>query len=193
MNRIRINRKKILPKKAKKVFSGVIFDVYHWDQKVFDGSTQTFEMLKRPDTAVVIPTTIDRKILVQYEEQPHKGKFISFPGGRVSDPINIDLEAARELSEETGYSSLKLKLWKEIQPTSKMDYMVYYFIAQGCKKVTNQKLDKGERIEVRPLSLDELIKLFVEDKFRGTEIKVDFLKAYYDKNIHKQLERILFG
>ena len=31
-----------LPEQAKKVFDGEIFDVYQWDQEMYDGSTETF-------------------------------------------------------------------------------------------------------------------------------------------------------
>ena len=46
-----------MPEHAKKVFSGVMFDVYQWEQEMYDGSTATFEKLTRPDTAQVIPVT----------------------------------------------------------------------------------------------------------------------------------------
>ncbi len=36
-----------IPPNAKRVFKGIIFDVYQWQQKMFDGSKETFEMLKR--------------------------------------------------------------------------------------------------------------------------------------------------
>ena len=45
---------KLVPADADKVFEGVIYDVYHWDQTLYDGSKAKFEMLKRPDTVVII-------------------------------------------------------------------------------------------------------------------------------------------
>lgn len=45
---------KLLPKEAKKVFSGVISEVYQWPQELFDGTTATFEMIKRPDTVKIV-------------------------------------------------------------------------------------------------------------------------------------------
>jgi len=41
-----------LTSQAQRVFKGIIFDVYQWKQKMFDGSQGIFEMLKRPDTAL---------------------------------------------------------------------------------------------------------------------------------------------
>lgn len=44
-----------IPSHAVKVFSGVIFDVYQWQQELFNGETATFEALRRPSTVVIIP------------------------------------------------------------------------------------------------------------------------------------------
>ena len=44
--------KQQLPKNAKRVFKGKIFDVYQWDQKMFDNSVEIFEKMKRTDTNV---------------------------------------------------------------------------------------------------------------------------------------------
>lgn len=35
-----------IPDHAKCVFKGVIFDVYQWEQKLYNGTTTTFEKLK---------------------------------------------------------------------------------------------------------------------------------------------------
>ena len=49
----RLVSKQPLPKNARKIFSGILFDVYQWDVKGYNGSTRTFEKLKRPDAAMV--------------------------------------------------------------------------------------------------------------------------------------------
>jgi len=77
-----MSKKNKLPKNARRVFKGEIFEVWQWPQKMYDGSTETFEMLKRPDTAVVIPVVGD-KILILTQAQPNRPKaFYSIAGGR---------------------------------------------------------------------------------------------------------------
>src|SRR6266567_3374658 len=86
-----------MPKEVKKVFSGVLFDVYQWQQKQYDGSYKTFEKIKRSDTVTVIPITNDRKIILTEQEQPATDPFIGFPGGVIDldeDPLET---AKREL------------------------------------------------------------------------------------------------
>lgn len=74
--------KQPMPENAKRVFKGILFDVYQWQVNGYDGSTKTFEKLKRPDTAMVIPVTEDGKIILAFQEQPYKKPFVGLIGGR---------------------------------------------------------------------------------------------------------------
>ena len=91
--------KRTIPPNAKQVFKGVIYDVYHWEQELFDGTKTIFEMLKRPDTVEIIPITSEGKILINYEEQG-LAQFICVPGGRVDrgeDPEAVAKDEIKEL------------------------------------------------------------------------------------------------
>lgn len=138
-----------IPDTAELVFKGVIFDVYQWQQTMYDGSVETFEMIKRPDTVIVI-AIIDDKIIVLNDEQPHRSPKLSFPGGRADKGDETWLEAAkREVLEETGYS---FETWRQvmvIEDQPKIQHAVVYFIAQDVISRGEQQLDVGERIEVR--------------------------------------------
>src|SRR3989338_296819 len=120
-----------LPPQAKKVFAGQIFDVYQWDQTLFDGTTAVFEMLKRPNSVEVIATSGD-KILVAEEEQPGRPPFYTLVGGRQEVGEPPEDAGKRELLEESGCISHDWELYKEFQPTSKIDWTIYIYIARGC-------------------------------------------------------------
>ncbi len=175
---------KPLPANAKKVFSGIIYDVYQWPQQLFDGSSTTFEMLKRPDTVIIIPIltaeeiqllqdnnnskdqsftfsdTPGPKLIITNQEQPQKGQFYSFPGGRIDDTDYDELAGAkRELLEETGLSFKNWKLIQVKQPLNKIDWLVYTFVATGLLEQTSQRLDAGERIQVQVLDFTEVMQL----------------------------------
>jgi ADP-ribose pyrophosphatase len=153
----------LVPEAAQRVFKGIIFDVYHWQQEMFNGSRETFEMLKRPDTVTVIPIVGD-KILTLEDEQPHSGKRMSFPGGRVDPADTSTLEAAkREVLEETGYEFTNWKLINVTQPHTKLEWFIYFYIVWDGHKTSEPHLDVGERITVNGLAFAEA-KSFVVNK-----------------------------
>lgn len=167
--------KRTVPDDAKLVFHGSIFDVYQWQQKLYDGSTMTFEHLKRVNTAQVI-AVVDGKILIQEEEQPGMEPFFSLPGGRCDSYEEAMLDAAkRELIEETGYASDDWELWKEDNPATKITWTIGTFIARNCRKVQESHLDAGEKISSRLITLDEFLALAEHPKFRDVFLMPDLL------------------
>ncbi len=165
-----------LPENAKKVFKGVLFDVYQWEQEMFDGSKEIFEKLKRSDTANIIAFTEDRKVIVLEQEQPYKGKFYSLPGGRIEDGESPEEGAKRELLEETGYEAGTLELFNSSQIISKLDWINYVFVAKGCRKVSEQNLDAGEKIKVDLVDFDEFLEMIFSQKIKSSELVMKFLK-----------------
>lgn len=191
---IRPKLKREIPKDAKKVLSGVIFDVYQWQQKMFDGSYSTFEMLKRPDTVDILAVTKDKKILLLEQEQPGRDKFLCIPAGRV-DKDETPLEAAkRELLEETGYKATSYELLYTSQPAgSFIDWILYGFVAKGCQKVKDQNPDAGEKIKVREISFDEFVKTAGSKDFRDIELTLKVLRASVNKGEMDKLKKRLIG
>lgn len=149
------------------VFKGEIFEVYQWPQKMYDGTTATFEMLKRPDTLKVLAIK-DDKVVILNQKQPDSDKsFLDLPGGRHDYENEDELVAAkRETLEETGMTFKNWRLIKLEQPHSKIDWFVYLFLATGFESQQEQKLDNGENIEVELVSFGELKNLVNEPKAR---------------------------
>lgn len=171
-----------MPEDATLVFKGKLFDVYQWQQQMYDGTYQTFEKLKRPDTVVVFAVLDDGSILLTKQEQPGKSLFIGAAGGIVDEGEEIEEAAARELLEETGYRAKELILWHSEQPVSKIDWAVYTFIAKGLEKVDEQRLDAGEKITLHPVTFDEFIDTALRNEFTEREI----VKYIYEAKIDKQ-------
>ena len=182
--------KQPLPDNAKVIFKGKLFDVYQWEQELFDGSKTIFEKLKRPDTVVIFPVLPDGKILLIKQEQPGKGLFISTPGGRVDEGEEILAAAKRELLEETGYEAEEYILWDSQQPVSKIEWAVYTFVAKGLKKVSEANPDAGEKVEPFLVNLDELIDVAVKKEFSERELVNKFVEAKYDPEKRKELEKL---
>ncbi len=181
-----------VPKEAKLVFKGVIFEVWQWEQEMFDGTKETFEMLRRPDTASVLAVVGD-KILLQKEEQPGRPQFVTVPGGRCDDGEEPVDAAKRELLEETGFVSDDVELLAEHHPPGKIDWVMYAYVARNCKKVAEPHLDSGERIEPYLVSFDELLEHADDSNFRATEIREMLVRAQSDAAYREALRKKLFG
>lgn len=163
-----------IPEHAKLVFKGVIFDVYQWEQEMYDGSHATFEMLKRPDTILILPTMGD-KIILSHQEQPSKPAFDSFLGGRAEEGEDSLESAKRELLEEGGLVSDNWELIKTYEPFSKFEWKIYLYVARDCKKIAEQHLDPGEKITLYEASFEEFVKKISNESFWGGEITLDIL------------------
>ncbi len=146
----------LIPDNAELVFEGKIFDVYQWPQAMFDGSTATFEMLRRPDTVQVVAIK-DGKLVMVNDEQPNRASQLHFPGGRADHDGESWLSAAqRELKEETG---MTFSTWKMIlvhQPLIKVEWFVVWFMATGFESSGAQTLDNGEKITVELCDYDQI-------------------------------------
>lgn len=129
---------------------------------MYDGTIETFEMLKRPDTVQVIPVVGD-KIWLTEEEQPHHKRGRGFLGGRVDEGEDPLVAAKRELLEEAGLESDDWQLYTSIEPAVKMDWTIYYYIARNCRKVAEPHLDAGEKIEVKAVDFDEFMDFAASD------------------------------
>ena len=172
------------------VFKGEIFEVYQWEQSMFDGSKAIFERLKRPNTVGIIPVTEDGKLILIHEEQPGgRPPFPSIAGGRMEEGEEPEEAIKRELLKETGYQCEELILWKEIRPVAKMDWTIYTFIGKRAKKVSEPKLDPGERIQVDLVSFDEFVEEICKEDFYSysPEVTIEFLKAKADPEAMQEL------
>lgn len=149
----------LIPEQAELKFKGEVFDVYQWPQAMYDGTTATFEMLKREDTVSVIAIK-DDKIVIEHQIQPHQDWFYDYPGGRHDNPAEDELAAAkRELREEAGMTFKTWKLVEVVQPFNKADWFIYTFIATDFESQGPQELDGGEKIDLMEVTLDELNEL----------------------------------
>lgn len=179
-----IHMKKI-PDNAKKVFEGVIFDMYHWEQEMFDGSKSVFEAIRRHPSVTIIAAT-NNKIIFNNEQQPGKLPFSTLPGGQVEGEETPLSTAKRELIEETGFESDSWEEWfvADASNMSKLEWNIHYFVARNCIKKTEPHLDGGEKIETTFLSLEELL-----EKRRGMTNRSAALEERLEKAANDETEK----
>lgn len=181
-----------LPAKAKRVFKGVLFEVWQWRQKMYDGRVETFERIVRSDSVQVIAVVGD-KIVTQEQLQPSWSKrWITFPGGRADEGDDILEEAKRELLEETGYVSDDWVLWKTTKPSMTVIFTIYIFVARNCRKVARPRLDGGEKITNKLVSFDKFLMLSENPRFRESEVAAEMLRARLVKRNRAKFHKLLF-
>ena len=121
----------------------------------------SFSILEAPDWINVIALTTEKKIvLVEQYRYGTEVQTLELPGG-VCDPGETPLVTSkRELLEETGFSA---KEWVYLGNVSSNPAMMtnhtHTYLAKGCVKTHDQKLDGNERINVHEIPLEEFLDL----------------------------------
>ena len=180
-----------IPKQAKCVFKGVIFDTYQWEQEMFDGSKATFEMLKRPHGTRIIAIQ-DDKIIVCREQQPAGKEVVGTFGGRVDEGETPIEGAKRELLEESGLTSDDWEILSEQEPyPEKMDFTLHTFVARNCKKIQEPSKDPGEKIKIISVNFEEFIEIVLDkDSPITKEFALDILKMKEQGNLENFKQKL---
>lgn len=184
------DKTKKIPDHARVAFKGVIHEIWQWEQEMFDGTFSLYEVVKRKNTVTILAVTTDKKIIVNYEQQPHRGKFIAISGG-IAEDYGSDLDnAKRELEEETGFVSESWELFMkyDVLGNRKIEWFDLFYIARDCKKTGKIKLDPGEKIETKLFGFNEFIEIIQHPEFRNRNLK-DLIKL---KGV-EEFRKYLFG
>lgn len=182
-----------IPKHAKRVFKGVVFDTYQWKQKLFDGSYATFEKIKRADSAGVIPVADNKKIILAEQVLPGHKPFIGILGGRIDEGESPLQAAKRELLEESGCVAEKYILWDAVQLFPTIDWAAYTFIAKGIKRVQEVSLDAGEKIKLKKVSFDEFVDLMTSEKCRDIDLALKLFRLQKNPKEFEKTRKLFVG
>ena len=103
--------------------------------------------------AIILPITEDNNtiLVVQSRSSTLETVSVELPAGYIEQEETPIVGAERELLEETGYLPKRLILLDK--------FYNYSFLAQDCKKVQDQSLDKDEALRFFECSIPEAMEL----------------------------------
>lgn len=172
---------------AKKVFEGIRFDVYQWEQELFDGEKATFEIVKRLDSVVIFGVD-NNEIIVVKEKQPHwdKEHMVVVAGG-MNKGEEPEAAARREFEEETGLVMKDFELVSVTQETPGVEWFIYVYIARNIVATKEKQLDGGEQNEIVRISFEEMVRMFRNREFLYNS---SFIETYLLQNKEEVLKNI---
>ena len=132
-----------------------------------------------PDAALVVAITSDNHIILKREYRFACGEdILECPAGMVESGEDPLTTAKRELLEETGYVSDQWTWFGATrESTSKLTNRMWLFMARDCKKVSDQRLDRNEQVEVIRIPLAEAVEMVMENQINANSSAHAILKA----------------
>ena len=159
------------------LFSGRIFDVGLEDHLLPNGRQVTFEVIRHPGGAAVLPVLADGRLLLIRQYRPVVGAMIyEIPAGRLEPGESPLLCVGRELAEETGYHAAEIaplgSLWSTV---GFCDERVDLFVATELSRVESSP-EADEVIELAPMSLEEALQRLEQGDILDSKTQIALLR-----------------
>ncbi len=164
------------------VAHGAIIDYYQDTMQIPNGNIAKWDFIKHNGAAAVVPVDDrGRLIMVRQYRNALERYTIEIPAGGLQSPQEPTKEAAaRELSEETGYSSNELELLISIRTTVAFcDEKIDIYVANNLVK-GEQHLDEDEYVQVSAYTVDELVEMIYKGEIEDSKT-VSAILAYKNK------------
>ncbi|HAS45123.1 MAG TPA: hypothetical protein DCS93_31865 [Microscillaceae bacterium] len=127
-------------------------------KRVFElptGKSMEYDIVAGGNFASIAAITKDAQVLLVRQFRPGPERILmSTPSGYIDTNEAPEVAARRELLEETGYQAEEV-FFKKIVTLPYGTGSQYCFVATGCEKVQEQRLDDTEFIEVVTMNLSD--------------------------------------
>lgn len=134
--------------------------------------SQLIKNNKEGNSTIILPVTKEGNVLLVIQPRvfTKRGVGIELPAGYIEDGEEAVDAAKRELREETGYEAKKLEcVGNFYQDQGCSSAMNYLFVALGCEKKYEQKLDEDEFVKYFECTYDEALELVEMGYIQGAE------------------------
>lgn len=163
-------------RQTKEIHSGRIFRVHQETVTLPNGLTADVDIVRHPGAAAVVPFLDEFTIVLLRQYRHALREFIwEIPAGTLSqgeDPLEC---ARRELREETGYESARMRKLSEITPVpGYSDERVHLYVAEDLRK-TAQHLDEDEILVTEEVPLNTALNMIRDGEIRDAKTIVGLL------------------
>jgi 8-oxo-dGTP pyrophosphatase MutT (NUDIX family) len=147
------------------------------------GAEKDFVVLEFPDWVNVVPVAEDgRLVLIRQYRHGISAPTWEIPGGVIDHGEEPQHAAVRELLEETGYTSEKVRQLGRVSPNPAIQgNWSYSFLAENCRDTGVRNLDPFEDIEVRLFALEEIPDLIRQEKICNSMVINAFAFMWMEK------------
>lgn len=142
------------------IFDGRILSLALEEHSLPDGRSASFEVVRHPGGAAVLPVLADGRILLIRQLRPAVGGWVlELPAGRLEPGEPPEACARRELQEEVGFRPGRLeRLGEMFSSVGFCNERIHLFLARELAP-TAQAVEADEFIEILPLTLAEALAL----------------------------------
>lgn len=153
-----------------------------------DGSSRRVEEITKRgvpgDAAVIIPITTLGNVVMVVQSRPNTKETVSveLPAGMVDPGEDYQTTAVREMLEETGYEAENVyELEWHYQDQGCSGAIIKTFVAEGCKKKQDVRLDDGERLTYVEMSFEDILSMIKNREINDANTKIAMLEYTLNK------------
>ena len=159
------------------IFNGLVIDIEQMEVEIGDQGRHTFQIIRHPGGAGVLPVFGDGTIALIRQLRPAVGAFLlEIPAGRLcpeEPPLSC---ACRELQEETGLTATEIiPLGTIYSSPGVFDEIIHLFAATGISQGIAQP-EAYEEIEVVRLPLDEAMEMAADGRISDAKTLAALLR-----------------
>ncbi len=138
------------------------------DKKLPNGKTAVWTYVKHTDAVMVLPILNDEEIILIKQYRPAIGKWVyELPAGVIEGNENPKIRAAKELTEETGFTAESIEpLFESYSSPGFSTEKIFFFTARELKE-GKQMLEENEIIDVEKVKLSKAIEMIKENKIES--------------------------
>lgn len=154
-----------MKKAMKEIYKGRLLNLFKKVETLPNGYVATFEMIRHPGAALIIPFLAKDKVILLRQLRPVIDSYIyELPAGTLDKGEGPEACARREIIEETGYSAKKITYLGKIFPVPGYSTeRIFIYKAEGLKAV-RREAEEDEVIEAMVFTRAQIKRLFKKGK-----------------------------